>query len=591
MADSLIDFGKIAQLSQNNIQNAISLGWLQQRNEQNDIRQQRADMADVQAKQTAMMNLHKLGQDPVILSTPGAKAQIYDQIGKIAGAPALNLANIQLGDQAKEQYIAGLVSGDQERVRSGLHGLLMAAPSEDVDRTVKALAGMGKAHEDALKLQAWREENAAKVQELQEKNARVNIAKPLYASTSAEFRDALRGTDSPQFKTWQSLQSKDPSKDLAGKLGVLGGKAGNKALQASAEADRYLNQAQQAQKLLTDADHGIDLPEGVTKANLHAVIETSGALGGAYRSMQEWYEKPLDKDKLAGAKAAYRTIEARRIDTEALDKNAQAETLKHQQEALAFKQSEADSQHADDQRKQAYDANLAKAQAESLKKYGYSPAPADLSKVATKYGVKPSDLMHGLSDPEKKGKLEVGIVKMGQEDMSRQFKTIESAQHALDYISDFRDVIKENPSIVGRPAQLGAAMAGAGQQLRALVSKDPAAAKFLNTKPRDNAEALYEMLVYAQARTMDSSGPLDLKVVENARKVIGDLNSFTTGPQQMLNKLDTIERQASKSMRSARQRLSGGVESYQKDGAASEKPFNQMTDDELMKEILGGGMP
>lgn len=190
-------------------------------------------------------------------------------------------------------------------------------------------------------------------------------------------------------------------------------------------------------------------------------------------------------------------------------------------------------------------------------------------------------------NPAKKGKLDVGL-KLGQEDQTRNYKAIEAAQGVLDYVGDLRERIQANPAIVGKGAQLGAAFAGAGQQLRAIAGMDPGASKFLNTKPRDEAEALHELLVYLQAKTMDPTGALDIKVVQHAREVVGDLSSFTTGSQQVLNKLDVATRAAERSMRRARQRLSGGPGAYLTDDTPN-KPVSQMSEQDLLK-IIGGGL-
>jgi len=205
--------------------------------------------------------------------------------------------------------------------------------------------------------------------------------------------------------------------------------------------------------------------------------------------------------------------------------------------------------------------------------------------TAEKFPNVPVDLTK-LENPNKKGKLGVEI-KMGQEDMSRQFKTLESSQNTIDYVSDLADRIRANPKIVGGAAQLGTAVAGAGQQLRAIAGADPQAAKFLNTKPRDEAEAFYEVLVYTQAKSMDQ-GALDTKAVKNAREVLGDMNSWTTGPQQMLNKLDIVRANAERSMRRARARLKGGAQSYLQDDTPANKPVSEMNEQELMKAIMGG---
>src|SRR5574343_1399007 len=75
MADSMIDFGQIAQQSQNNIQNAISLGWLQQRQDRTDIQQQRANMAQQQME----LDQQRLKQS--------ATFKAFDEIDKLAASP------------------------------------------------------------------------------------------------------------------------------------------------------------------------------------------------------------------------------------------------------------------------------------------------------------------------------------------------------------------------------------------------------------------------------------------------------------------------------------------------------------------------
>jgi hypothetical protein len=206
--------------------------------------------------------------------------------------------------------------------------------------------------------------------------------------------------------------------------------------------------------------------------------------------------------------------------------------------------------------------------------------------VKQKYPGVPFDATK-IVNPDKKGKLGVEI-KMGQDDVSRQLKMVEAGQGVLDFTKDLRERIEANPRIVGPGAQLATAFAGSAQQLRAIVGMDPAGAQFLNTKTRDEAESFYEILVYLQARSMDASGPLDLKVVEHARDVIGPLSSFSTGPQQVLNKLNVVQANAERNIRRARSHLQGGVKSYMVD---PQKPVGELTEEDLLKTILQGSQP
>lgn len=189
-------------------------------------------------------------------------------------------------------------------------------------------------------------------------------------------------------------------------------------------------------------------------------------------------------------------------------------------------------------------------------------------------------------NPEKTGKLGVEI-KMGQSEVDRNLKLIDATQDTIDTAHAIIDRIQKNPSIVGRPGQMGTALAGSAQQLRALAGLDPGGTKFLNTQTRDETEALYEIMVYMQARTMDPTGVLDTKVVEHARDVLGPLDSFTAGPQQMINKLQTVTAQAERKLRGARRHLKGGIPSYLQGEAMEDKPVSEMTEDELLKTIMG----
>lgn len=368
--NSLMDFGEIGRL-------ALGVQQLQAQQRHNELVQSQQDLEDrrmqmasaqnaQQQKQQLGMNLYKLTQDPVIMRTPGAKEQLWTQLGQIYGAPAINAGNIKVGEQTYRDYFEGMASGDPNRTMDGAVGIALSSSPDDAKKLFDGFTGIQKRQEEIKKIQQYVEANAGKVEALQNNNAMVNIAKPQYEAFSSLFRDDLRGTDSPQFKQLVAINSKNPSdallssknpliQDKSAFAQILDGNFGNRALKFNELATGLSAQVNQDQKLLTDSEHGIALPQDVTPAMLRARIETNGTLLGAARSMQAWYENPLDQNKLMAAKAAYKTVESRRIDMENLAKSTNADRVKMQQDALTFRMDES-------QRKQAQADQLSEAQ-------------------------------------------------------------------------------------------------------------------------------------------------------------------------------------------------------------------------------------
>ena len=200
-------------------------------------------------------------------------------------------------------------------------------------------------------------------------------------------------------------------------------------------------------------------------------------------------------------------------------------------------------------------------------------------------------------NPNKKGRSQIEI-KMPSDILGKNLQAIDAAQNTIDYADEIMERIQANPSIVGKGASLASSFAGAGQQLRALFGMDPAASKFLNTKTRDDAEAFQELLVYMQAKSMDPSGALDLKVIQHARDVVGNMSGWATGPEQVMNKLRLVKENAARNLRRARGHVrgamqDGGLNSYLGDepqGSPAPKPapksVGDMSLEETMKELL-----
>lgn len=524
MANSLIDFGGLVQQSQNQLQNMIAMynmGIHEDRansyEQQIDLQRQNLELQKQNAEQTALMNLHKLMNDPVIQRTPGAVEQIGDQIGKITGAPAISLSNIQVGKQNYQNYLSGLASGDAEKAKGGLIGIALTTTPDDLNKIVNATSNMQETSEKIAKAVQWRQANAAKVEDLQNKNALVNIAKPAYTATASAFRDDLKGTDSASFKQLQDLYAKNPSSNLLGSANkavnkqafpqLLDGRMANKALAADQQANALFAKVDQAQKMLDDSEHGVPLPKDVTPAMLRASIETNSTLAGAYRSMKDWYEYPLDKDKLAVAKAAYGTIESRRIDMEGLDKTVQAETAKARQDALTFRMSEAEQKHA-------YDSALADAQGQFAALPAAQQTPQAASKIfqsvkdSTGVAVKPEDIMKGIANPNKP-LVENKIDLAGK---AEQAYATEFNQQMARKDVELHDLAQKAPETFDRAARIintlqnSKTITGIGADFRLNVAKAMKLAGLSDSDAPENTEALFTDLASNTLDAVKASG-------------------------------------------------------------------------------------
>lgn len=604
--EGLIDFPRFAQtaIAMQNMQEVMRRNDLSQQNlelEGTRLKEQerRTAIDQQQANMQQFKSLVELSNDPRVKAAPELGDRVLTEALRVAGFPGISPDTLSRGRDYTRTMLDAIRNGDTDSAHNAFVDLQVVAGPKDADTMLKSVGEFQKIREYSENVKSMRELQSARFQKIHDSMSRVNAGLAPYTDAVRDFTLSLNGVDGQDFQRGLKLHEAIPQDKRAAlpnaPYPVVG--TGSRALMEFAEpkmkqmaeasssrAASYFEQVQQAKQLLELKKNGEPLPDGVTERDLHERVAVGQTLLDAYSNLGEWQRDPFNRSKLKKAQTAQGLVVENRKKLDALKSGVNEEVVQIRRDAQSFRETEAGKKHL-------YDENVGKAQAEVLDQYGFTPPAAALASVATKYGVKVSDVTTGIGDPSKKGKVEVGI-KMGQEDVTRQFKMVESTQSALDYIGELKELVRTNPAIVGKAAQFGAALAGAGQQLRAIVGLDPAASKFLNTKPRDNAEALYEVLVYALAKSMDPTGALDLKVVQHARDVLGDLSSFSTGPQQMVNKMEAVERMGSRNLRRARRRITGGVESYVKDEPVpKEKPLTEMSVNELMEAITGGQNP
>lgn len=379
MPDSLLDFGNITKLAQQNLQNAMHMQQLSLQEEQG---QRAAQQLKINQQNATTEHINALGnflKDENVKFDPNLTGAIVNKISSLAGGPAVNMDSIQVGRQAKIDYAHGIMTGDLNLADQGLKGYAVAATPDQLDNLIKTTVQYPKLNEELLALRQKREEDASKFEALQENNARVSIGRPLYTAMSSSLREQMKVTETKDFRMMESLYDKAKSSggNVAELLGsksipgvdkknisaLLNGNFGEMARRVGDRLDTLAESIQQDQKMLDDADHGVPLPKDMTKAILRARIETNSVARGAMTSMKEWYEEPFDKQKRAAAMGAARTIEDQRLKIEDLDKNTHADTIKIQQETLAFHQKQ--QQDKDEQ-----------ASAEAMAKAAYSALPA-----------------------------------------------------------------------------------------------------------------------------------------------------------------------------------------------------------------------
>jgi hypothetical protein len=612
MPGEMIDFGKFAQtaIAFQNLQETIrrndigaqglvlEQGRLAAQQQQNRLEAQRLQQQDG----VAILNqIDKLEESPFFASDKARAAKLLAFRGQVI-RDKLGVKDVPIPEDAADAL------GGYEAYRKLYQSVSSNNPAEREEALVELavanpkqfkvlLDDYGKSAELPLKMQNIKltlEMNQEKLDALKLKKTSAELQDGLYGLNLAELREPLQTTRDPKieahFRKMQGMSQEardayarlypDVAQQLTDVQFLQSGNAFNGVL----KLERELAVRKQALQLAQE-----QAPTGQARPELAEEVQAYQSALQARKAQYDWlqnresffdpekYKQVLTEEqnlRIAQGKprAALASVADERMKFAALmrdDKLAAAELKKN--EALGLQRGQevylTQLQAGDD------DVTAAVKAAQVVRKE-FPGVPVDLTKF---------------ENPNKKGKLDVGI-KLGQEDQSRNFKAIEAAQNVLDYVTDLREKIQANPAIVGRGAQLSTAFAGAGQQLRAIVGADPSASKFLNTKPRDEAEALYEILVYMQAKTMDPTGALDTKVVAHAREVVGDINTFTTGPQQVLNKLDTAERSANRSMRRARQRLKGGAQGYLADDTPN-KPVSEMSEAELLKIIGGGANP
>ena len=582
MADT-IDFSKFAQT-------AIALQNLKETTRRNDISQQQLDLHQQQLEieqqrntQFEFKNVMDLADDPRVKANPELSDAAMTRAWKLAGNPEVSP---ELFAQAREQtqrILKAQLDKDPEAAQNAFIEMQTLAGPKDAKTIQESMSSFQKMREYTENVEAMRELQAASTEKVRSKMAKVNAGELPYQDVTRDFVTLLQGTDTPEFQRAMKLRGSIPQS----KSTFLGTPTpaletfNPAAMQAASEtssgkAAKYGEVVIKLKNQLEMVDAGEPLPKGLSKRDLIEHVAVGQRMIDAYTSLAKWQKDPFNPTLLKDAQETKAALIQEKNDLAGLKNTASDDLSKIRQDALDFRKSEAGTKHF-------YEKNVGLAQTEVLEQYGYQPSGQQLAEVSRKYNVAPADVIAKLSDPSRKGKLDLTAT-FGREDQSRQYKIIEAAQSADMFIGKMQAAIKKNPRIIGPFAQLGTAFSGAVDQWRNIIKKDADVLDNFNTKTRDELEALNEMLVYKVARTMDQSGALDIKVVQHARETVGDINSWTTGPNQILNKLENVRARGRDEMALAQRRLKLGAKAYLGEDGGGE-PQGSPLGSSLLKEL------
>jgi hypothetical protein len=347
MADSLLDFGNIAQLAQNNLRNAMQMHQMGLQEQQFGLQERRAAVDEQQLEvsrqnaQTARLNSIKSIMDhPLVQNNEDLQHQLFVSVAPELGIPVEGLSD-KLTQSSKDrmELLSATLGNDPQKATNATIKLMSSMGNEDASKFLKNIEAIPGLHAKALIAKQTMEMNEAKFAELRQNQAIVNEGRGPITALSSALRDQVRVFDDPGYKKAQSLYKTlgktsilDPAdrtlteKEKMPLKNLMRDNAEQLAENLEPEIMRWQHQLDTANRALIDMEHGVKQP-GQMKEQLTARIATAGPILGALRDMQAAYRDPLNPEKAELAKHAYKTIEARRVELETMDKKLDAQRM------------------------------------------------------------------------------------------------------------------------------------------------------------------------------------------------------------------------------------------------------------------------
>lgn len=420
----LIDFSKFAQTAMafQNMQEAMRRNDLTEQHfglEGQRLEEQRKK-TEIDAKNASLSRvktLHDLSNDPRVKSSPQVGDQVLAEALREAKFPNVSMDLIQRGRDYTRNMLHAMVSGDEEKASDAYIEMQVIAGPKDAETMVKGVADFQKMREYSDNVESMRQLQTARFEKVHNSMSRVNAGLVPLTQATAHFTLEMKDVDTPDFRRVLKMVEAVPkdkrtaalsgADKLIGPVGKSLASFSKEQMAARSEqsariASTYLEKLQQDNETLALTENGLALPEGVTKRDLMERINVSSTLLDAYSDLATWQRTPFDSKLLAQAQKAQGIILEKHKSLEKLSSSASDEVIAIRRDAQSFRESEAGKKHT-------YDRNVMKAQAEALQKYGFAPPAQGIAEIASKWDVKVSDMNDALSDPAKKGKLDVAV--------------------------------------------------------------------------------------------------------------------------------------------------------------------------------------
>lgn len=335
---SLLDFGAAAQRAQQGVQNALAMENLGLHQRQTAVNEQQLAV-NQQSEQNARLNsIRAIWQDPRIVHDQELSDQLFGAIAPMVGIPTDGLQEkLTQSHKDRQELMTATLGQDPQKAQAAVIKLMAGMEPDKAAVFLKNIESVPALHARAQIAQQHMDMNEAKFAELRQNQAIVNEGRGPLTALSSTLRAQVSGLDTPQFKAMQAIykqigkqgsllessdktfspKSKEPLQHL------LDGNSDRLAENLEPEIMRWQHQLDTANRALIDMDHGITQP-GQMKEQLTARIATAQPILGALRDMQAFYKDPLNGEKAELAKHAYKTIEGRRVELEAMDKKLDA---------------------------------------------------------------------------------------------------------------------------------------------------------------------------------------------------------------------------------------------------------------------------
>jgi hypothetical protein len=334
---SLLDFGAAAQRAQQGVQNALAMENLGLHQRQTAVNEQQLAV-NQQSEQNARLNsIRAIWQDPRIVHDQELSDQLFGAIAPMVGIPTDGLQEkLTQSHKDRQELMTATLGQDPQKAQAAVIKLMAGMEPDKAAVFLKNIESVPALHARAQIAKQHMEMNEAKFAELRQNQAIVNEGRGPLTAFSASLRRDTSVLDSPAYKnavkiskTLNGQNILDPSsKHLAEKdkavLQNLFTENANKKADSMDEPIKLLEyKLETASHALLDMQHGVK-PVGNMREELTARIATLQPILGAQRDLQAFYRDPLNSEKATLAKHAYETIEARRVELEAMDKKLDA---------------------------------------------------------------------------------------------------------------------------------------------------------------------------------------------------------------------------------------------------------------------------